>query len=248
VFPSWLEGQAPRSWSDLPRLIETPEEVMEFNPNVGQFIDERSDAYEWRRLGVECHDGAWGWGILSIGDAERHPWVGDWVLKSVGDVMYPALMDHIKSYYKLPVTYIDPPNRAVWLLGLGARPRRYVCRATVEHSDRANGGIYLLAIAKSKIVGSDLPLVGCRQFGLSIRQISEPPSALASEVRRWLGAQPDDVHIWFEIDENGSSVAWLFATMLYSAFHWKRIASSRLVGVHLIAEIEGEPRVLSDLG
>jgi hypothetical protein len=237
VYPSWAE--LPYTWERLPGLL--------WNPRKSGFLqgDYFAD-FPLTPPRIEYLDGPGGNGVIVVHKQREERWLGVLVLCSHANIRLPSGRALIpEDPFGVLVTYLEPYDNPLEVsLGLRPKPKLYLCGATPEHAASAGNSVYWLAsLDKRKRNSSTLAEVPrwASSFGLSVTELPGIPEQLRSETSDWFVQPAEFDQVWFHVSGGDTSAGFHFAVLVYIAF-LARSTVKRLYAMHLVADIEGQPR------
>jgi hypothetical protein len=236
VWPSWATAFSFR-WGDLPRLLSDPVAAGCLDENGLRALQQGFLVNEPGEL--EFFDGAFGNGVLAFRKPTRHTWIGGKVFNKEANITKALGMTTGN------VAFLELRGDAGLRFALQGlkKPREYPCSISIEHVEAAGDDIYWLL---DREPGSR-PLKGLEQifeaaqgFGLELEPLSGVCESALSEVKPWF---TDDTRMaWFRVCGGRSKAGWQLAMMYYCAMHLKMLAGKRMRCMHLVAQVEGQPR------
>jgi len=212
VFPSWIEGQVPCKWEDLPGILEHPERFEYLGIHVRQWLREDPESFTRLLKTPLAFPGAFGWGIIRVDMLLTGNSLTGFALSSMGQRC--GVIGMPIPNFDVRVSYLEPLSdvaRGYPLLGWGKRPRKYVCRASVEHAEAAGEDVYLLVVAErevSTLRGFDQMVASFRHYGFKLSDCAEVDQRLLALGAKWY--PPEYSRGWFRIGggEDGHRLAF----------------------------------------
>lgn len=241
VYPSWANLTCP--WGSLREHLS--------DPLQSPFIKSKPDLrrYNWKDLGYpdtiakfELFDGPVGGGVVRAHVAPYAKWLPIVILGSGAMIRASDGMTPIADSFETGVFYLEPMNEPGWELGLGKKAKVYLCDATVEHAESADGEVYWIVPFKrrKKDPGhvNEVPRIA-RAFGLDVFRIGAIPEVLANETAPWF-VDSSIATAWFNVRGDGTALGFHFAVMFYVGLRLSELSNQR-GQIHLVARIQGKP-------
>jgi hypothetical protein len=251
VYPSWAEFSY--RWEDLPRLLSDPLASSYTDPNCGGYTKENKVEY-WRSLEYPTENispaiiinGPGGGGIIYV---DKIPPGGRWlpiiILRKEGNMPYRPNVHGPRDKFPFKVCNLEPFDHPILALAAGKRIKMYLCSATPEHIDSDPEGIYW-AVGRKKgrknMVELDHVPKGAKALGIEASRLSEAPEIIREETASWY-VNPEYEVIWFSVHGGINGAGYQYAVVLYFALHLRSVIGPRMDCMHLVASIEGKPRV-----
>lgn len=251
VFPSWATDCYSFHWEDLPRLLSSPLESGYLDENDWNSV--RSGIMPDRVPPFELIDGPFGGGIIAAQRGETNNWLPDCILNKEACYHRPAgfgpWSDRVHGKFSVSVLEMRG-DAGLRFFGEGRKkPRQYLCAASIEHADAAKDKLFWFVdykTRKAELLELDDVPSWAAGWGLSAQRLPEIPAELREETSSWFSAS-DRSFCWYRIEGDGDGAARQFAMMLYLALHLRWKAGSRIVSMHLVADVEWRPNFRRDL-
>lgn len=242
VYPSWAEHTYSLSWKELIIVLRDPtkdalgrELMVDFSIS-GQLPKEQLD--------FEQVDGPVGGGILVRRSIS--PWIGLAILRKAGANFGPIEMRAARATFPTYVTFIEPySSSSSKSIGASKHRNAYVCGATAEHSESAGDNIYWAFDVKDGLTDVEIASIITLAASFGMAAILSLPADLPvpfQQEMQYILNQTSDKLTWFNIKCIDDRAGFHFSILLYVGLHVRR-TSRRLKWVHLVAQIEGRPRI-----
>lgn len=255
VYPSW--AQLSYRWEDLPKLMADPLAASYTDPHCGGYTKETKVEY-WQNLGWPTEnieparfiDGPGGGGIIVGPHVYRGRWLPGVILGKEANIPSPVLdITGLSGIAPFNVGYLEPYDRPLWNYFDGKKRKKlYICVAMPEHIESDPEGIYWVIVIKKsqrKIKGLESLPDWSKAFGIDITALPGMPNLLHEETSDWF-KNPELEFLWYKVQGGGNGAGYHYAVALYMALHLRFVVGPRIKIIHLLANIEGKPRVRSN--
>jgi hypothetical protein len=244
VYPSWAELSY--RWEDLPRLFADPLASRYFQgreKDINYFL---SLGFPSEIKPCKLIDGPCGGGIVSEERVPRGKWLPGFILTKEANNCSPNAMRLAMDTLPFCVSYLEPfDDRLRDYLRGKKRTKLYLCSPTPEHIEADPKGIYWVVGVKKgrrKLEALEHLPEWAKAFGLEVTSLPTMPEILREEISSWF-TTPDVEFRWFTVHGGGNGAGYHYAVVLYFSLHLRFVIGPRMKYMHLLASIEGKPRV-----
>ncbi|MBN1125285.1 MAG: hypothetical protein JXA82_09770 [Sedimentisphaerales bacterium] len=249
IFPSWLN--VAYTWEDIPAIIQDP-----FKHNLAwkyNYTKEEIEGYGYSfDVPVDILNGPCGGGILVQHPPKGKAWAvrGALTFDKGADIRSPQYLESYGRefrYNKLNVAHLEHRAHAGSLYRFDKPPKNPMLYCSVEHTDcLIDSEMYWLVTGRSPGKSEmlyELP-TWAKAFDVDLKIVSKVDSALEEFIKSWV---PDKLkHVWLRLTSNNRGLGFHFAVLMYFGFHLATTEKRRMKSMHLLADIEGEPKLFSN--
>jgi hypothetical protein len=245
LFPSWAELGF--KWEQLDDILKHPLKHGLLDRNDIKWLRSKN-RYPPVTPPYELIEGPAGGGIIKCDETDlEQPTLVYLLLSKTTSFVPPPGMPPRGMANAPDITVLEA--RADLSLRLGRRlPVNQYCRVSPEHVNSAGDSVYWLFNFKSGRTPpkglETLPRLAA-EFGCMVEAIEKSASFMGEDSSSL--ASLGEEQVWLRVTSGSTSANLHFTILVYLALHLRSVARRRLESAHLVAAIEGEPRVYLDV-